>query len=81
MSFSFFLFSCPSVVKSVGFRFSRQFYTIPVVIPVRIPAPKCTRKHFRAPIKFKIFWGGMPPDPPRDGGPKGPPGALVSINF
>ena len=43
--------------------------------------PECTKTHLRASVFPKIFWGGMPPDPPSGGGPKGPPGALVGTNI
>ena len=73
--------------------FSRQFYTIPVVFFLlggisnssqNSSQDSSSKMHQKAPQsthKIQNFLGGMPPDPPRDGGPKGPPGALVSINF
>ena len=43
-----------------------------------------SKMHQKAPQsthKIQNFLGGHAPRPPRDGGPKGPPDALVSINF
>ena len=63
------------------------FQTIPVVFFLlggisNSSQDSSSKMHQKAPQSTHKILGGMPPDPPRrDGGPKGPPGALVSINF
>jgi hypothetical protein len=42
---------------------------------------ECTRRHFRIHKIPKLFWGSMPPDPPRCGGPSGPTNCPDYFNF
>ena len=78
-----------SVVRILHEDSIRQFCTIPVVFFLldnisNSSQDSSSKMHQKAPQsthKIQNFLGIMPPDPPRDGGPKGPPGALVSINF